>query len=285
MEIIRKSFDFKAGGSLKDGEFEGYAAGISNLDKVGDIIVPGSFKNTIASFIENGVIAWQHDWSTPIGKPLEAREDEHGLFIQAKISDTSVGRDALTLLRDGVIKKMSIGFRIKDAEFFDSLDELRSYARENNIPIKIDSLEGVFGGVRLIKEIELFEVSLVTVPANDAASVTAVKELDAFIEGGPRAGLPFLKHSEAVLAAVLEFATRAAAINELRQKEGRVISAANRAKLQGVVDAWEGGQEAINSIKELLASTENPDKNKANQEALKLYAEFLRNHAKQLGAA
>lgn len=284
MEILRKSFDFKAEGSLNDGEFEGYAAGLSNLDKVGDIIAPGAFKSTIASFLESGVIAWQHDWSTPIGKPLEAHEDEQGLFIKAKISDTSVGRDALTLLRDEVIKKLSIGFRIKDVEFFDSLDELGAYAREHNIPIKIDNLEGVFGGVRLIKEIELFEVSLVTVPANDAATVTAVKELNALIDR-PLAGLSFSDHSVAVRAALAEFANRAKAITELRTKEGRVLSAANRAKLQGVVESWEAGQEAINSIRELLTSTESPDKNKSNQEARKLYAEFLLNQAKQLGAA
>ena len=285
-QLERKAISFSLKtDSLKEGEFAGYGAAFSNLDRVGDIIAPGAFKDGLQEFLANGFIAWQHDGTTPIGKALEAREDENGLFIKAKISDTAQGKDALTLLRDGVIKKLSIGYRIKDAEFFDSLDELATYARNNSIPLKLDNLEGVMGGVRLLKQIDLYEISLVTVPANPAASVTAVKELNELIDGGSRAGLPFLNHSEAVRAAVLEFATRAKAINELRVKEGRVISASNRAKLQGVVDAWEGGQEAINSIKELLSATDPAEKNKANEQARRLYAEFLRNQAKQLGAA
>jgi uncharacterized protein len=231
--------------SLKEGEFAGYGAAFSNLDRVGDIIAPGAFKDGLQEFLANGFIAWQHDWATPIGKALEAHEDENGLFIKAKISDTAQGKDALTLLRDGVIKKLSIGYRIKDAEFFDSLDELAAYARNNSIPLKLDNLEGVMGGVRLLKQIDLYEISLVTVPANPAASVTAVKELDAFMNDESRAGLPFAKHSELVRAAVEEFAHRASEITELRRKEGRVLSNANRQKLQSVVDAWAAGQEAI----------------------------------------
>src|SRR5689334_19610403 len=153
------SFSIKAD-SLKDGEFAGYGAAFSNLDRVGDIIAPGAFKDTIPEFLANGVIAWQHDWTTPIGKALEAHEDEQGLFIRAKLSDTTQGRDALTLLRDGVIKKLSIGYRVKDAEFFNSLDELVAYAREHNIALKLDNLEGVVGGVRLLKQIDLGEISL-----------------------------------------------------------------------------------------------------------------------------
>ena len=283
-QLERKAISFSLKTeSLKEGEFAGYGAAFSNLDRVGDIIACGAFKDTIPEFLSTGVIAWQHEWDTPIGKAIEAYEDEHGLFIRAKISDTSQGRDALTLLRDGVIKKLSIGYRIKDAEFFDSLDELAAYARANNIPLKLDNLEGVVGGVRLIKAIDLYEISLVTVPANPAASVTAVKELDALI-GDLHAGLPFAKHSEMVRAAVEEFANRASEIQELRRKEGRVLSNANRQKLQSVVEAWAAGQEAINSINELLASTDPAEKNKTNHEARKLYAQFLQQEAARLSA-
>ena len=276
MEILRKSFDFKAT-DLQTDEFSGYGAGIGNLDKVGDIIAPGSFTKTIPDFLENGFIGYMHDWQTPVGKPLDAKEDEHGLFIKARISQTSAGKDALVLLRDGVIKKLSIGFRVKDSEFFDGLDELRDYASANNIPIQIDSLEGVFGGIRLIKEVELFEVSLVTVPANNAAYITAVKN-------NLHAGLPFTDHSEAVRAAVEELVTRANSINELRTKDGRVLSSANRTRLLSVVNAWEQGQSAIDSIKTLLEETD-PDKAKAaNQaEVRKLYSQFLRQEAARLG--
>jgi len=294
MKLERKcvSFYLKSD-SLQSGEFAGYGAAFSNLDRTGDIIAPGAFTAGLPEFLANGFIAWMHEWDSPIGKAIEAREDEQGLFIKGRISDTVQGRDALTLLRDGVIKKLSIGYRIKDAEFFNSLDELAAYARTNNITLRLDELDGVIGGVRLLKQIELYEISLVTVPANPEAAVTAVKELDALIEGGLHAGLPFTEHSLAVRAALAEFANRAKAIQELRQKEGRVLSNANRQKLQSVIDAWSAGQTAVDSIKELLASSkhsemsaaESPDKSAANEQARKLYAQFLRNEATQLGAA
>jgi len=58
------------------GEFMGYAAGIHNIDRVGDMILPGAFVEDLPRFLNEGVVCWQHDWMTPIGVPMEAREDD-----------------------------------------------------------------------------------------------------------------------------------------------------------------------------------------------------------------
>ena len=85
------------------GEFSGYAAVFGNLDDGNDIIEKGAFAKTIAADLDRIKILALHNSSwLPVGKPLELREDEHGLFIWGKISDTSMGRDVMTLLRDGV---------------------------------------------------------------------------------------------------------------------------------------------------------------------------------------
>src|SRR5665213_2763337 len=98
-------FEMKMGaGSAGEGVFEGYGAVFHNVDLCGDIIAPGAFAKGLKQFLATGILAWQHEWQEPTGRPLEVREDGHGLFIKGKISDTERGRDARTLLKDGVIQ-------------------------------------------------------------------------------------------------------------------------------------------------------------------------------------
>lgn len=285
-KIERKSFAFeiKAGDELNEGEFEGYGAAFNNLDSTGDIIMPGAFKDTLAEFLKTGVIGWQHDWQEPIGKPLEAVEDEKGLFIKGRISQTEQGKDALTLMRDGVIQKMSIGYRTIDAEWFDSLDKLAAFATANNMKLRLEDLEGVFGGVRVLKSIKLYEVSLVTVPSNSEADITAVKDFYALIdgEGHPRAGLPFADHLETVLAAVQEVATRAKSIQGIREKEGRVLSEENRRRMGKLRDACDTAKgsltDVVADLNELLAATDTSARANTDKADESLIANLLAEH-------
>ena len=113
-----KSFQFEMKAVAEDAStFEGYASTFGNVDRGGDIILPGAFKDTLPDFLKDGIIAWQHDWATPIGRPLDAYEDAKGLFIKGSLVDTAAGRDARTLMREGIVKKMSIGYSIVDAEW------------------------------------------------------------------------------------------------------------------------------------------------------------------------
>ena len=136
------------------GVFTGYASVFNNLDDGGDIVMPGAFKKTIAERFERIKVVWQHDWHNPIGRPLEMLEDAHGLNVKAFISDTALGRDVRTLMRDGVINELSIGYDI----------------------VK-DSWSAPESGVKahLLHELRLYEFSPVTLAMNDQAIITGVK--------------------------------------------------------------------------------------------------------------
>lgn len=149
-----KSFKFELESADESGEFSGYAAVFGNKDSGGDIIEKGAFSKTIREDFGRIKILSQHtDCELPIGKPLELREDDKGLFIRGKISDTAKGRDIQTLMKDGVLNALSIGY---DAVEFD-------YDSEQ--------------GVRRLKEIKLWEVSIVTWAMNDQAKIDEVKSL------------------------------------------------------------------------------------------------------------
>jgi len=132
--------------------FEGLASTFNNVDLTDDIIRKGAFLKSISE--RTPVILWQHRTSEPIGMPTEIRETEEGLFIKARLpkEDDLVRGRVMPQMRVGSIRKMSIGYSVKDSE--------------NE------------GRVRILKEIDLFEVSLVTFPANPKASVSAFKSAD-----------------------------------------------------------------------------------------------------------
>ena len=137
----------------EEGIFSGYGAVFGNVDSGGDIIEHGAFTKTLAKGWERvKILALHNDSILPIGRPLELREDEHGLYLKAKISDTSTGRDVRTLIRDGVLNELSIGYDPIVFEF-----------DENQI--------------RHLKEVELFEISVVTWAMNDQAMIEDYKSL------------------------------------------------------------------------------------------------------------
>ena len=151
----RKAFSFELESADEStGEFSGYAAVFGNRDSGNDIIEKGAFAKTIVEdFHRIKILALHNDCWLPVGKPIELREDDRGLFIRGKISDTSMGRDIRTLLKDGVLNELSIGY---DAIGFD-----------------YDSKQDT----RHLKEIKLWEVSIVTWAMNDQAKIEEVKSL------------------------------------------------------------------------------------------------------------
>lgn len=152
MESKEFRLDVKAIGD--EGLFEGYAAVFGNVDLGGDVIEPGAFKKTLS---ENPriPILWQHDPKEPIGVTLEAREDAKGLLVKGQLNlETTKGREAYALLKQGALRGLSIGY---------------------------DAVKEVWeGSIRRLKEIRLWEWSLVTFPMNPAAQVVAVKSVVPF---------------------------------------------------------------------------------------------------------
>lgn len=147
METKDFMFDIK---SVEDnGIVEGYAAVFGNKDLGNDIIDPGAFKKTINER-KNVPLLWYHQPPEVLGLVFEMEEDNKGLKSRSQINlDTQLGREKFSLIRQGAIKGMSIGFEaIK--ETWD-------------------------GTVRRLKEIRLWEISLVTFPMNPLAQVTNIK--------------------------------------------------------------------------------------------------------------
>ena len=129
--------------------FTGYCSTFGNVDEGGDVVLRGAFVNTLAHRVPR--LLWQHDMSEPIGKVLGLSEDDRGLHGEFKLSRTTRGHDAYQLLKDGAIDSMSIGYIPEDQEF----DEK--------------------SGVRQLKSVDLLEISLVSIPMNEEARITAVK--------------------------------------------------------------------------------------------------------------
>lgn len=147
------SLSIKAAG--EDGSIEGYGSVFGNVDEWDDIIAAGAFKATIAAHKSAGTMPamlWQHESDEPLGVWTEMSEDANGLRLKGKLClDTSKGKEALALLKMGAINGLSVGFIPKEC----------TYNNDTNI--------------RTLTEIDLWEVSLVTFPANKKARVTNVK--------------------------------------------------------------------------------------------------------------
>ena len=120
-------------------------ASTNDIDRSGDIIASDAWnaKDALANYLKNPIILAYHDPSQPIGKTIEHEIVENGLSITAKISKSA--GNIIELIKEGILSAFSVGFMIKDADF--------------------DPKSGVF----MIKELELFEVSVVSIPANQNA--------------------------------------------------------------------------------------------------------------------
>lgn len=137
-------------------EFEWYAS-TKDPDRWYDITEPTAFQKCLDEFMTNPQLFLQHDENKPIGNIVEAKVDNVGLWVKgiAKIDTDNVFQK----LRTGVIKTMSFGYRIN--EFENQIVEIKWKKQK----------------VRVIKDLELFEVSLVSVPMNAKAGIKSVDQI------------------------------------------------------------------------------------------------------------
>jgi uncharacterized protein len=155
--LERKDMALAAGGDLalrvQDGDrVEGYASLFGKRDQGGDIVMKGAYAASLKRLAAGGravKMLWQHDPAQPIGIWDEVREDDRGLWVKGRLlRDVDKGREAAALLAAGAIDGLSIGYRTVRAE------------RDGK-------------GQRLLQELELWEVSLVTFPMLPEARVAA----------------------------------------------------------------------------------------------------------------
>lgn len=138
------------------GEFTAYGSVFGVVDSYGDVIERGAYKKTLKAWKAKKrlpAMLWQHQSDMPVGVYTDMQEDEYGLRITGKLAlETNAGRDAWTLLKMGAISGFSIGFALPPSSWY------------------------VQDDLRHIKEIDLWEVSIVTFPACEQAQLTQIKE-------------------------------------------------------------------------------------------------------------
>lgn len=156
----------------------GYASHFGSIDAYGTAVKKGAFAKTISERGDRIPVLFNHWPDNVIGKPTELKEDDTGLFFDATVSEgTTYGKDVMTLLRDGVPLGMSFGFetlKSRPAEEGDSLD----WSQAPDFYKSPDGREYV----RVIEEVRLWEISVVTFPANELATINDVRhaaQLDA----------------------------------------------------------------------------------------------------------
>ncbi len=132
---------------------KGYA-NTTTKDRMGDVIPMDAWTKSgaLENFLKNPIVLAYHDHSQPIGKVVEHSITDQGLEIVAEISKAA--GNVADLIKDEVLKTFSIGFSIKDADY--------------------DNAKDIF----TIKDLELFEVSVVSVPANQDSTFSVAKTLD-----------------------------------------------------------------------------------------------------------
>lgn len=133
----------------KAGIIKGYGSYFGNKDSDNDVITKGAYKKTIAENGDRVKYLYQHDMNQPIGKMTELYEDDKGLVFVAEIAKTQLGNDVVELMKSGVITENSVGI----------------------MPMQKNNK----GDYREITEVKLYEISAVTLAANDQAKILDVK--------------------------------------------------------------------------------------------------------------
>ena len=162
LDFTLAELKFASGDEAPARAFSGYGAVFGNLDSYGDVIAKGAFKRTLRDYrqadrlppmlAQHGGFLSAADLM-PIGVWTKMVEDDTGLVVEGRLSDTARGNEAYTLLKDGALSGLSIGYVTKEFALGTRPGEPR----------------------RTIKDIDLLEVSLVTFPANDRARIDQVK--------------------------------------------------------------------------------------------------------------
>ena len=152
---LNSSFETKA---LKKGSKSLKIAGYANTtakDRSGDVVTAEAWAKGVENFRRNPVMLYQHKHDAPIGRIDKIQVDKKGIFVEGSVSDAAEKLHGIqTLIKDGALKSFSVGFRVKDGK----------YNRED------DSMT--------ITDVELLEISVVSVPCNQDSLFSIRKSFD-----------------------------------------------------------------------------------------------------------
>lgn len=148
-ELFCKDFKVKAGGDENTITVEGYA-NTTTKDRQGDVILEEAWtKGGLDNYLKNPIVLAYHNPEKPIGEVTDYGVNNKGLHVTAEISKAA--GDVYTLIREGVLKAFSVGFRVEDADYDKDTD------------------------IFVIKNLEMYELSVVSIPAN-ADSIFSVRK-------------------------------------------------------------------------------------------------------------
>lgn len=226
-DIVTKSLTVKPvqakavdGSDLEEGEFLAYASvfGVKDLD--GDVVSPDAFDKTLAEWKSSGNLVpmlWGHNTSDPdmnLGEFASTEVDEHGLLVKGRIDlEGPKGQQVYRLIKGGRVRQLSYTYRITKGEYVIPQGEENA---DKEPYFRID-------------EVELFEISIVQIGANQETEILAVK----------------------------------AATGALRAKAGRALSAKNEDALRG---ALAQAQEIVTALKDVLPADDSADGGEEDQD-------------------
>lgn len=209
-----------AGDDLEEGEFLAYASVFGTKDLDGDVVSPNAFDKTLAAWKASGNLVpmlWGHNTSDPdmnLGDFPSTEVDDHGLLVKGRIDlEGPKGPQTYRLIKGGRVRQLSYTYRITKGEYVipqgEENADKESYFR--------------------IDEVELFEISIVQIGANQETEILAVKSAAA----------------------------------ALQSKAGRTLSAKNEDAIRSVVSQLE---EAATTLKDVLPSDDSDDGDKDDQD-------------------
>lgn len=207
---------------LAEGEFLGYASVFGNKDSHGDIVIKGAFDNTLAEWERKGIpipLLWGHNTADPdfnLGY-VTAEEDERGLKVHGFL-DMESPKSAQTyrLLKSGRVNQMSFAYSIVDGAYVEPEGEGKSWR----------------DAYYELRELDLYEVSIVPIGANQETEILAVK----------------------------------AAVSQLCAKAGKVLSAKNEQAVRSVIEQLEGSVTALKGVLPEEDSADEEDQDKTSGE-------------------
>lgn len=129
---------------------EGYAS-TNDVDRAGDVVSTAAWEKGIQNYLKNPIILAQHDYDDPVGRMVDYKIDKKGLWIKARVSAAA---EIFNLVKDKVLTAFSIGFRVIDAEYNNATE------------------------IFMVKELELVEISIVSVPCNQNTIFSLAKAFD-----------------------------------------------------------------------------------------------------------
>lgn len=154
LKYIDRPFEVKAVSDT--GTFEGFGSVFGNVDSYKEIVAPGAFTESLAAWKSSDrlpPVLWQHRSGEPVGPYLQMEEQPVGLWVKGQllVEDVQRAKEARALMKAKAVNGLSIGYVVRE----DSYDRVT--------------------GIRTLKKLDLWEVSIVTFPANPAAQISSVK--------------------------------------------------------------------------------------------------------------